>query len=889
MIWFLKIIRTFFFQIDYIIYNFIIIVYDLIMQVSRTTLLSQGDILAFAQRIESLLAVFMLFKVSFSIITYIINPDEFSDKSKGFGKIWQNAIISLLMLVLVPYAFNMAYEFQHLVLKDNALMTLLFGDDLAAKNGENSYSNFTNSGGQLLAYSIAQPFLVPASTLYSSAVDMSPCINFIDDSGNFNEICKAILTAETSGGVGLNNDKDAIVINNYAEGVNKKNFGLFFRLDAIKFTTTGNTEFVFDYKLILSTAVGVIVLLVLVSFLLDVALRSVKLTFLQFIAPIPIISFMDPKSGKDGIFKKWYQMCFSTYLSLFIRLFGLYFGIYLIFKIVQSGPRDFLTGTPVNNFLINVILIIGILFFVKQLPKILEGLGIKLDGGGKFTLNPFKKIENEAAGGKQILGAGAALGAGALAGASNVGTRLFDKNNKWRDEKGNLSFKRSLKNVGRAFGSGVAGATSATFRGFRKTAKGEKPGKIFSDSYGEAMFSKILREDNLRKAGLEDASLGERIQFGAGSIGADVARHLGILNKGQLEYLEADKLDKDIKSKQDLIAESKQKQANLRNDSHVDILEKARNISKNLDSIIDNNGDVKKAKSIYENAKQRGASDDELDRLYDSYKLQRSIALDDLSRTDSTVQSQVDLYNSYIDDYLSKGGTASVKKISTNVSVEVDRSSADVIEVNGQSHKIMVDATTHTKYYIDSTTGRRIDESYWSTSATYHDSKAADTIIVNGESNKIMKDATSGVRYYIDATTGIRVDESYWDPTATYYDSSAGFKAISKNDDLTTNAIIDVETSQQYRDYDAEIKKQESEIEDIKTSDAYIRSHDENSRAKLENASRFNKQTQQPGYKPASGPAQGTPFRGLYNPPSSGGGTPPSPPPPGGGPGPTSP
>lgn len=880
MIWFLKLIRTFFFAIDSILYNFIITVYNLIILVSRTTILSQLDIQQFADRIKMLLAVFMLFKVSFSIITYIINPDEFSDKSKGFGKLWQNAIISLLMLVLVPYAFNLAYEFQSIVLKDNALMTLLFGDEMTGN------SNFTNQGGQLIAYSIAIPFLTPATVVSNSDVNMVSCVNFLDSNGKFSEECKNNLIKLTDDN--RNDTQDELVINNYAEGVNRKNYGLLFRLDAVKITSN-NDEFLFDYKIILSTAVAVIVLLVLVSFLLDVALRAVKLTFLQFIAPIPIISFMDPKSGKDGIFKKWYQMCFSTYLSLFIRLFALYFGIYLISRIADGGPSDFLTGEPVHHFLINVILIVGILMFVKQLPKILEGLGIKLDGGGKFTLNPFKKIENEALGGKQILGAGAALGAGALAGASNVGTRLFDKNNKWRDEKGNLSFKRSLKNVGRAFGSGVAGATSATFRGFRKTAKGEKPGKIFSDSYGEAMFSKILREDNLRKAGLEGASLGERIKFGAGSIGADVARHVGVLNKGQKEYLEADKLDKDIKSKQDLIAESKQKQANLRNDSHVDILEKARNISKNLDSIIDNNGDVKKAKSIYENAKQRGASDDELDRLYDSYKLQRSIALDDLSRTDSTVQSQVDLYNSYIDDYLSKGGTASVKKISTNVSVEVDRSSADVIEVNGQSHKIMVDATTHTKYYIDSTTGRRIDESYWSTSATYHDSKAADTIIVNGESNKIMKDATSGVRYYIDATTGIRVDESYWDPTATYYDSSAGFKAISKNDDLTTNAIIDVETSQQYRDYDAEIKKQESEIEDIKTSDAYIRSHDENSRAKLENASRFNTQTQQPGYKPASGPAQGTPFRGLYNPPSSGGGTPPSPPPPGGGPGPTSP
>ena len=33
------------------------------------------------------------------------------------------------------------------------------------------------------------------------------------------------------------------------------------------------------------------------------------------------------------------------------------------------------------------------------LPKILEGLGIKLDGDGKFTLNPLRKVEKDALGG----------------------------------------------------------------------------------------------------------------------------------------------------------------------------------------------------------------------------------------------------------------------------------------------------------------------------------------------------------------------------------------------------------------------------------------------------------------------------------------------------------
>ena len=75
-----------------------------------------------------------------------------------------------------------------------------------------------------------------------------------------------------------------------------------------------------DYKFVFSTVVGVVVVLLLINFCMDVGLRSIKLSFLQLVAPIPILSYVDPKSGKDGLFKKWYEMCFKTFLSLFIRI-----------------------------------------------------------------------------------------------------------------------------------------------------------------------------------------------------------------------------------------------------------------------------------------------------------------------------------------------------------------------------------------------------------------------------------------------------------------------------------------------------------------------------------------------------------------------------------------
>lgn len=104
--------------------------------------------------------------------------------------------------------------------------------------------------------------------------------------------------------------------------------------------------------------------------------------------------------------------------------------------------------------------------FAKQLPKILEGLGIKLDGG--FQLNPLKKIEKEALGGDKIAkvakkpvdlakGATKGVGTAALVGGAAVLTG------------------QGLRGMGKAFLGGV---------------RGQKFGKNFSSSYSAARARK---------------------------------------------------------------------------------------------------------------------------------------------------------------------------------------------------------------------------------------------------------------------------------------------------------------------------------------------------------------------------------------------------------------
>lgn len=438
--WFQTLMRQFFFGIDRIVFNFISTIYDLLISIARTSVLSQSEIIQMADRIYKLLAIFMIFKVTFSLIMYVVNPDDFSDKSKGISKLGTNIIISLALLILTPYIFNYAYSLQTIVLEDNSLASLVFGDN-GTKN------KFLNSAGEDMAFITMRPFFMPNTSISS----FSSCVQL-------NDACFDALSKKA--------DDDSkftpMMVSNYRAGIGASNLGLMFRQDLAAATIEDGEEvYVMDYKYLFSTVVGVVVVLLLISFCMDVAVRSIKLSFLQLIAPIPIISYVDPKSGKDGLFKKWYQMCFKTYLSLFIRLLALYFAVYIISLL--GDLTDIVDGSQQTNFLVIIFIVIGALMFAKQLPKILEGLGIKLDGGG-FNINPLKKMENDMIGGKQISKAAkvpmkyAGRAAKGLATAGAVGGAA-------------LLTGQGLRGMGKAFGGAM---------------KGEKFGKNFSNSYKAA-------------------------------------------------------------------------------------------------------------------------------------------------------------------------------------------------------------------------------------------------------------------------------------------------------------------------------------------------------------------------------------------------------------------
>lgn len=379
MDWLEVILRFISFWLDKLFYSFVPTVYNILMDIAETTIFTEEIFDMFASKVYALLGIFMLFKVSFSILTYIVDPDSFLDKSKGFSKLISNIIITLTLLIATPWIFSQAMEIQKIVLRDNVLGKIFSTTSVNP--------NVVADAGNVMSYETFKAF-------YHFDYDNFPACESDDGIFNDSEDCKNQLKIE---------EKYDILSETLNIAHNTQNINVYLNYDLLLLKGQ-NDNYVMYYIPIISTLAGVALLLLLIVFCFDVALRSVKLGFLRMIAPVPIISRIDPKKGKET-FDKWVKTTIGTYLDLFIRLLAIYFAVFVITQVIDLKFVDAVTGLEKDvNVLVKVFIILGALLFAKQLPQLVQDLtGIKMDG--KFTLNPLKKLNQTGVPGLAAIGA----------------------------------------------------------------------------------------------------------------------------------------------------------------------------------------------------------------------------------------------------------------------------------------------------------------------------------------------------------------------------------------------------------------------------------------------------------------------------------------------------
>lgn len=393
-------IRSIFALIDRVAYWLLGIMYEILFNVASADIFSNATIKNFYGRIQLILGVFMIFKLAISIIQGILNPDSFTDKKSGFGNIITRIITAIVLLAVltpinIPAArneyeiqlnnngllFGTLYSLQDRILENNTLGRLILGTTDNATAG--STSDGTVSGSDKQGERLAESADIFTSTILKGFVRINlkekSQLNGQepDETKASHRICENINQETLDAYTALDADPNQILslVNascEYEGGGFSDVLGFFKRL-------AGKDRYVFAYMPVVSTAVAVLFIYILLGEIITIAIRSIKLAVLRLIAPIPVISYIQP-SKDGGAFGAWTKALISTYLELFLHLAVIYFVIFLIQDMIVNGIV-INTGSGIIGIISMIFIWVGLFFFIRQAPKfIMNVLGVK--GGG---------------------------------------------------------------------------------------------------------------------------------------------------------------------------------------------------------------------------------------------------------------------------------------------------------------------------------------------------------------------------------------------------------------------------------------------------------------------------------------------------------------------------
>ena len=432
--------------------------YRIFLVLAKATIFNNEDFNIITKNMYEILSIVMLFALAYGILVKIVDPENSKSGVDG-KKILQKLVMAIVLLALIPSIFSFMFGLQDAVLESNVLNSIFTGTN---SNGAESIEN----AGISMAVNSFIPFFTPN----------------VDNDANPEDARKEIRN-KSEYGITLNNESYGCKenectledVDNFA--LNTGNFG-FYQAFALNIH-----EGDIDFQWLIALVVGGFLVYAMISFCFDMALRTCKLAFFEIIAPIAIFCNVIPKM--EDVFKKWLSNTTKTFIAVFTRIIVMNFGVYLISIIcsdrINLGLEN--TGNWFLNLIAKCFLILGIVMFMRQAPKLLSDLfGF---GDGDMKLGIKDKLKSSGA-----FAAGAAIGAGTTGLVRNAVNAYQQVKKAPKDKK----FSTAV----RGFGSAAAGAASGFTKG-AWYAKGAGSGKDMKNAAAQAA-NKTVENRNKREA-----------------------------------------------------------------------------------------------------------------------------------------------------------------------------------------------------------------------------------------------------------------------------------------------------------------------------------------------------------------------------------------------------
>lgn len=420
--------------------------YRIFLALAEADIFKNAEFDIITRNMYEILSIVMLFALAYGILVKIVDPENSKSGVDG-KKILQKLVMAIVLLALIPSIFSFMFGLQEAILESNVLNSIFTGSsNVGAQNIQNA--------GNVMAVNSFKPFFTP---------------NVNNDTNP--EDARGIIKNYTEYGVTLDNEESygckyeectLAEVDLFAEKTG--DFGFYQAFAA------NINEGEVDFQWLIALVVGGFLVYAMISFCFDMALRVCKLAFFEIIAPIAIFCNVIPKM--EDVFKKWLSNTTKTFISVFTRIIVMNFGVYLISIIVKNVDLGLdNAGNWFLNLIAKCFLILGIVMFMRQAPKLLSDLfGF---GDGDMKLGIKDKLKSSGA-----FAAGAAIGAGTTGLVRNTVHGVQNV----RNAKG---FKDKSKAILKLGGSAVAGTASGFTKG-AWYAKGAGSGKDMKNAASQA-------------------------------------------------------------------------------------------------------------------------------------------------------------------------------------------------------------------------------------------------------------------------------------------------------------------------------------------------------------------------------------------------------------------
>lgn len=464
-------------------------IYKVFFLVANATIISGDVIKVFYSRIQLILGIIMIFKLAMSVLNIIINPDLIKDQKQGPGKMAIRIVTALFMLTLVipvniPNAkdkslnafindhgilFGVLYKVQDAILSENIIAKLVLGT--SSNDSNNLNVNNLSDVGNTMASTVLKVFV--RINVYKS--DDPPC----EDANTCeNTVCPAKVNESHYADDDVSPETILYHLNDACGG--------------LKRLSTKQERYAFAYTPLAGALVMLVMTFIITGFTVDIAVRAIKLAVLRLVAPVPIISYVNPPKQGGGAFDNWIKSLISTYVDLFVRLGIVYFVLFLIQMIMNGGLDIF--GSNVEGFSFSsgiafVFIILGILVFARQAPQFIKDiLGIKGKPMGNVGLSSL------------LGGTAMAIGGGGLAGFGLGAMQGFGAANRASAE-------------GKAFSPFQSWAENRDQMAKIRTGDKDARGGVFGRSMDRLLYNARERQLNIKGLSYDNAELAKKAHY----------------------------------------------------------------------------------------------------------------------------------------------------------------------------------------------------------------------------------------------------------------------------------------------------------------------------------------------------------------------------------------